>query len=835
MIVHQVPAGSAIDRWLLAGIYERRVRYDPVPIENCDQYLRWWVTPDAPLYENPARRRFVAERRGVSIELVDVGRATAGMALDYWDQHRSWEYYAPFGHPWVDHSGFWAQPTHLAEWAVTTLLARARHQAVFRLRTAGRVKVWVNGVPVADFSPFTRNEPQGTSFVADLVEGANLLAIYHEDLAERDTRFDFRLDYVDGVGLRTALPTGDARAVDLRKVEAALADAHFDTDVSTSGALVVRIVNTLPRTLAGEVRWWRQWGSEHTRRYQLPPGSDRLVLGPVKAFGDGVMVFDIGLQVGGFWLRRRLVQQIYPDGTRPDAPMDSSARRQYVLDLLVRSGVDNLQKAHAILRRGGNRDAAAAIVRAEARRIQTRQDCSDFSLVPAFRLWAEYRRRNVLPEAVWSDLEAAILSYRYWCDEPGDDVMWFFSENHALLFHAAELLAGQLFPNELFPNDGVRGEVHYARAKQRLEAWLARFWRGGLAEWNSNAYLPIVCMGLLAVADLARERTLRRAARNALDALFERIVAGSTDGVLATTQGRTYELELKGDRCNAVSCMNWIAFGNGYPNSAPHGSADLALSTYEPSAAVGQLERLLRAQRAIYRVHHGPPGHADVYTYRTGRSLLASAIHYRPGGRGYQEHVVHATLGAGANVWINHPGELKVSGPGRPSYWAGNGVLPDVVQFQGLAVVTFAIPVAEEIGFTHAYFPEALFEEVAAIGGRWRCARRGNSFIGVYAHNGLRAVERGPNRRRELRSPGRRNVWLLRLGDSLEFGDFAQFCGSMGEVRVLMRRDLVVEVKEPVYGRLRLHWNGPAYVGRRRVVGIGGGYPVRGVWQFVER
>ncbi len=32
-------------------------------------------------------------------------------------------------------------------------------------------------------------------------------------------------------------------------------------------------------------------------------------------------------------------------------------------------------------------------------------------------------------------MRACILNFRYWMDEPGDDVMWFYSENHALMFH----------------------------------------------------------------------------------------------------------------------------------------------------------------------------------------------------------------------------------------------------------------------------------------------------------------------------------------------------------------------------------------------------------------
>ena len=44
-------------------------------------------------------------------------------------------------------------------------------------------------------------------------------------------------------------------------------------------------------------------------------------------------------------------------------------------------------------------------------------------------------------------IDAAILGYRYWMDEPGNDVQWYFSENHALLFHTAAYLAGHLLPD----------------------------------------------------------------------------------------------------------------------------------------------------------------------------------------------------------------------------------------------------------------------------------------------------------------------------------------------------------------------------------------------------
>ena len=81
--------------------------------------------------------------------------------------------------------------------------------------------------------------------------------------------------------------------------------------------------------------------------------------------------------------------------------------------------------------------------------IEDCHDCADFILVPL--LWA----RRVYGEAIAGDLrqriDAAILNYRYWMDEPGNDVQWYFSENHALLFHTAAYLAGDLLPEATLP------------------------------------------------------------------------------------------------------------------------------------------------------------------------------------------------------------------------------------------------------------------------------------------------------------------------------------------------------------------------------------------------
>lgn len=76
--------------------------------------------------------------------------------------------------------------------------------------------------------------------------------------------------------------------------------------------------------------------------------------------------------------------------------------------------------------------------------IEDCHDCADFVLVPL--LFAYTRWSDLLSPALRDGIEHAVLNYRYWMDEPGNDVQWYFSENHALLFHTAAYLGGRLSP-----------------------------------------------------------------------------------------------------------------------------------------------------------------------------------------------------------------------------------------------------------------------------------------------------------------------------------------------------------------------------------------------------
>ena len=75
--------------------------------------------------------------------------------------------------------------------------------------------------------------------------------------------------------------------------------------------------------------------------------------------------------------------------------------------------------------------------------INRRRDCSDFYLVGLLGMLDRFGDDPRFPEELRQPLEDCILNFKYWYDEPGSDAMWYWSENHQILFHPCEILAGQ--------------------------------------------------------------------------------------------------------------------------------------------------------------------------------------------------------------------------------------------------------------------------------------------------------------------------------------------------------------------------------------------------------
>ncbi len=801
---------SVLNRWLVSGVMTRNVRFEPMTMEGD---INDWLLKGFSIHENPCRKQFVDQRRE-SVPALPVSAPPApGQPVTLWDTTVEWNVYFPWGNPRVEQSGFYFMPTHMLRYAYTVVVSPIAHRAVLNLKTCGGAALWVNGSLAADFTPFTRNIEQQMQVEVELLAGENNLVICHEDLAERDTLYHFTLEYTGSAAIELLIPLPDSEDVEeIRVMERAFELAFLPTDSVTDGEVRLAFTEPFTQPKFFEMSYGSFFDGIKTTQLELEADRDHLVLAHTDRYSADYKYFELVARVGRTAIRKQFGTELYNSGFQPADSMSLTVeeRKQIALECVAAAGIRNIHTAIAKLRIGGSAGETAKIILEGLTSIRERRDCADFYLIALYRFWHDYYGSGLFPESFWEQIKDTMLGFRYWIDEPGDDVMWFFSENHALLFHSCQLLAGQLFPQDTFLNSGQSGEQRRIKAETQLTGWFERFFEEGLAEWNSNAYIPIDVLGLVNLHDLAAMPELRERAKQALDLLYEYMAVEAHHGYLAATFGRSYEKELIGNHSAGTTSLMWAGYGVGNVNSTSF-NVSMYLSDYTPPQEFADLQHLQPDEELVYRLEQGKNGYAKLYHYRTDTFAMSSIADFRPGARGYQEHVFHLAFSPEAQVWVNHPGEIYPYGSGRPCFWAGNGILPKVGQYKGLGILLFDNRVEHDADYTHAYFPTYAFTEVEQHGS-WLFGMKDNAYVAVYAANGLRMTEAGPNRGREITSPGPRNVWILRASDKLEYGTYAQFMDMVRETTVdisLEFGDVQVNLNDFSYGNIEFSWERP--------------------------
>ena len=178
--------------------------------------------------------------------------------------------------------------------------------------------------------------------------------------------------------------------------------------------------------------------------------------------------------------------------------------------------------------------------------VKSEYDCSDFRLVNLVRILYEYGDR--IPADYMKKIEDVLFNFRYWWDDPGENSMCYWSENHQILFAAAEYLIGQMYPDQVFPVSGLTGKEHMEKAKIRVFDWLEMRWNYGYIEYYSNVYYKEDIGPLINLIDFAEDDTLVKKCEMILDLLFYDIAAQSLDTLFISVSGRAY----KNDRTGLV-------------------------------------------------------------------------------------------------------------------------------------------------------------------------------------------------------------------------------------------------------------------------------------------
>ncbi|MBX3469322.1 MAG: hypothetical protein KF878_20810 [Planctomycetes bacterium] len=524
--------------------------------------------------------------------------------------------------------------------------------------------------------------------------------------------------------------------------------------------------------------------------------------------------------------------------------------------------------------------------------IASRRDTADFGATALVRLLYLHGANPALPQD-WRDrAERTLLGWRYWLDQPGRDGMVFWSENHVIMFAAAEYLVGARHPQEVFTNAGLTGAEHARRGRARVERWLDERLRFGFSEWCSPVYYPHDVAPLLNLIDFAPHPEVAARAAMVLDLLLLDLARLTQQGSFGVTAGRAYAQHKLSGRGQSIGDLIEVLFGTrgGFQRVGSTAATQFATSrAYRPPhvlLAIGRDEarpRRVERARAGLRFGEGPAegigftslddgvfwwaqggymapeaiglsrrmieawglwdhpafsplrplrhapepllvglsqalgpasrgsmlGGANIYAFKTPDAMLSSVVHYAPGRVGFQQHAWQATLDQDALVFTTAPGNLGHDGP---THWTGSASLPQISQWEGVALILYDPPPGVRAVFaeeTHAMFPRAGFDEVVERAG-WVFGRKGQGYVALYSAQPAYWRAYGPDVGRELVAPGARNAWLCQVGREADDGPFDAFVDAVARARVdvqgLAHGDLTVEFDAPGVGHLRMRW-----------------------------
>jgi hypothetical protein len=233
-----------------------------------------------------------------------------------------------------------------------------------------------------------------------------------------------------------------------------------------------------------------------------------------------------------------------------------------------------------------------------------RRDCGDFLANAIIRIVYQYFDSPLLSDSLRLRIEEVLLGWMYWVDEPGEERCCFLSENHQILYHTAELLAGQRYPNRIFTNINRLGIFHRDLARAKIHRWLNWRLRFGFSEWNSNYYDEDFA-ALANLLDFAHDPEIRSKARSLIDILLLQMAQHSHKGVFGSSTGRIYETSILKPDATVLAAVQWLCWGrSSYQNNLSMSAINLALSRYEPPAMLAAIA-LDEPAEAEFREHHG--------------------------------------------------------------------------------------------------------------------------------------------------------------------------------------------------------------------------------------
>ncbi len=178
------------------------------------------------------------------------------------------------------------------------------------------------------------------------------------------------------------------------------------------------------------------------------------------------------------------------------------------------------------------------------------RDTSDFDALRFVDLLYGFEGHPIASEEAWQEARQALIDFKYWYTDPtperlvdGEPVvddMWYWTENHVLIFKTCEFLVGQRYPDQVFSVTGLTGREHMERARPFILDWLEERARFGFTEWHSNVYYNLDIRPLLSLVEWSDDATIVKRASMVLDLVLLDVALHTHRGTFGATHGRSY-------------------------------------------------------------------------------------------------------------------------------------------------------------------------------------------------------------------------------------------------------------------------------------------------------
>ncbi len=237
-------------------------------------------------------------------------------------------------------------------------------------------------------------------------------------------------------------------------------------------------------------------------------------------------------------------------------------------------------------------------------KVATLADTSDFGVIKMVTLMHVAKDHPMLVPGAWDKIEDAVLGFKYWYTQDQaagvTDDMWYWSENHQIIFHAAELLAGQMYPDTVFTNTGMTGDEHRVHAREMIIAWTDMRMKYGFNEWHSDVYYRHSLNPLIALIEFSDDAEIRARSTIVADLLLLDYALNTYSAFFGVTHGRSY----KKDKTNALDegCFDLVQllFEQVDLPWRSHGDSTLVKLAVAPSYRPPELVRRIGTSNATY-------------------------------------------------------------------------------------------------------------------------------------------------------------------------------------------------------------------------------------------